>query len=64
MMYAAVSCLHCTAKTVNIVTPEHLDIPFHNDAAIRYVPTTIEDTLLHDVDGLFTLSDAIQIELR
>lgn len=32
-----VRCATCARHTVNFVTPEHLDVPWHNDAHVGYV---------------------------
>jgi len=34
----AVRCPVCTHVSVNLVSPEHVDVPFHNDAEIGVVP--------------------------
>lgn len=38
-----VRCFHCGRHTVNLVSREHLDVPFYNDRTIQFV-----DRLLHD----------------
>ncbi len=34
----AVHCPACNKTSVNLVSPEHVDLPFHNDAEVGVVP--------------------------
>ncbi len=37
-----VRCFSCARHTVNIVSRSHLDVPWHNDPAISYVPQVFD----------------------
>jgi hypothetical protein len=52
----AVRCPVCGAVSVNLVSPEHVDLPFHNDAEIGVV----EHVFRGDADGLL---EAFRAEL-
>jgi hypothetical protein len=38
----AVQCPACSSVSVNLVTREHIDVPFHNDARVGVVPHVFE----------------------
>jgi hypothetical protein len=44
----AVRCPVCAHVSVNLVSPEHVDLPFHNDAEVG----VIEHVFAHDSEGL------------
>jgi hypothetical protein len=44
----AVRCPVCTNVSVNLVSPEHVDLPFHNDAEVGVV----EHVFTADAEGL------------
>jgi hypothetical protein len=46
----AVRCPACAAVSVNLVTPQHLDIPFWNDARVGVVSHVFRDDALRAVD--------------
>jgi hypothetical protein len=48
----AVRCPMCSAVSVNLVTPEHLDVPFRNDARVGVVRHVFRDDALRAVDEL------------
>ena len=48
MLGVAVCCPVCGSVSVNLVSPEHVDVPFHNDAEIGVV----EHVFAHDADVL------------
>jgi hypothetical protein len=39
----AVRCPDCRRTSVNVVSPEHVDLPFHNDAEVGVVPHVFAD---------------------
>lgn len=46
----AVRCPACSAVSVNLVTPAHLDVPFWNDARVGVVSHVFRDDALREVD--------------
>jgi hypothetical protein len=46
----AVRCPACTGISVNLVSREHVDLPFHNDAEIGVVPHVFADDAARTVD--------------
>jgi hypothetical protein len=47
-----IRCPTCAAVSVNLVTPEHLDVPFRNDARVGVVSHVFRDDALRAVDEL------------
>jgi hypothetical protein len=47
----AVRCPACSAISVNLVTPEHLDIPFWNDVRVGVVEHVFGEDTLRAVDA-------------
>jgi hypothetical protein len=52
-----VRCFTCSRLTVNLVTRDHLDVPFHNDPRIAYVGSligtdavSVEEAFRHQLD--------------
>lgn len=41
-----VRCFACARLSVNIVSRDHLDVPFHNDPQIAFVPTLVNEAQL------------------
>lgn len=53
-----VRCFTCARLSVNLVSRTHLDVPFHNDRVIHYVPrilgsdqVTTEEAFRHQLEG-------------
>ena len=46
----AVRCPSCSALSVNLVSQAHVDVPFHNDAAIAVVEHVFADDALRTID--------------
>ena len=46
----AVRCPSCNALSVNLVSQAHVDVPFHNDAAIAVVEHMFADDALLTID--------------
>jgi hypothetical protein len=49
VLAVAVRCPVCSALSVNLVTPEHLDVPFWNDARVGVVSRVFPDDALRAV---------------
>ena len=47
----AVRCPSCARTSVNLVSPEHVDLPFHNDAEIAVVEHVFTDDALTTVEA-------------
>ena len=47
----AVRCPVCGHASVNLVSREHLDVPFHNDAEVGVVPHVFAGDVERLVDG-------------
>ena len=46
----AVRCPACLRVSINIVSPEHVDVPFHNDRAVGVVRHVFEDDALRTIE--------------
>jgi hypothetical protein len=46
----AVRCPACCKISINIVSPEHLDVPFHNDPAVGVVEHVFREDALRTID--------------
>jgi hypothetical protein len=46
----AVSCPGCGSTTVNVVTPPHVDVPFHSDDRVGVMSHVFEQETLPDAD--------------
>jgi hypothetical protein len=46
----AVRCPACARISVNIVSPEHVDLPFHNDAAVGVVEHVFREDAVHTIE--------------
>lgn len=53
----AVRCPACDTTSINLVTPPHIDVPFHSDAQIGVVPHPFDDDAL-------TSAEAFRAELE
>jgi len=65
----AVRCPACLKVSINIVSSEHVDVPFHNDAAIGVVRHVFRDDALRSIEEfqaeLYSTSfDARRLELH
>jgi len=52
LLGVAVRCPTCSAVSVNLVTPEHLDVPFRNDARVGVISHVFRDDALRAVEEL------------
>lgn len=50
----AVRCPACGSTSINLVTPSHLDVPFHSDACVGVVEHVFEEDALSTLDTLRT----------
>jgi hypothetical protein len=46
----AVRCPHCTRVSVNLVSPQHLDVPFHSDEQVGVVAHIFADDVPRAVE--------------
>lgn len=46
-----VRCGSCRRLSINLVTRQHLDVPFFNDEAVRFVPTMVADERVTDEEA-------------
>jgi hypothetical protein len=46
----AVRCPACMSVSINIVSPEHVDVPFHNDPAVGVVRHVFKDDALRTIE--------------
>jgi hypothetical protein len=46
----AVRCPACMRLSINIVSPEHVDLPFHNDAAVGVVEHVFREDAVHTIE--------------
>ena len=46
----AVRCPACSRLSINIVSAEHVDLPFHNDAAIGVVEHVFREDALSTIE--------------
>ena len=65
----AVRCPACMKVSINIVSPEHVDVPFHNDAAVGVVQHVFTEDALRTIEEfraeLYSASfDARRLELH
>ena len=47
----AVRCPVCSGVSVNLVSPEHVDLPFHNDREVGVVDHVFTDDVEHVVEA-------------
>jgi hypothetical protein len=47
----AIRCPVCASTSINLVTPTHVDVPFHTDARIGVVPHVFAEDALRTVDA-------------
>jgi hypothetical protein len=47
----AIRCPACDSTSINLVTPPHVDVPFHSDARIGVVPQVFAEDALRTVDA-------------
>ena len=48
----AVRCPACGSTSINLVTPSHVDVPFHSDAQVGVVAHVFEEDALRTLDAL------------
>jgi len=60
----AVRCPACARTSVNLVSPEHVDLPFHNDAHVGVVEHVFHDDALATLDEFREELDSAQFDLR
>jgi hypothetical protein len=60
----AVRCPACARTSVNLVSPEHVDLPFHNDAHVGVVEHVFHDDALATVDQFREELHSAQFDLR
>ncbi len=46
----AVRCPACARVSINLVSPEHVDVPFHNDTAVGVVPHVFREDALRTLE--------------
>lgn len=47
----AVRCPACSSMSINLVTPPHVDVPFHSDTRIGVVAHVFEEDALHTIEA-------------
>ena len=60
----AVRCPACDRVSVNLVSPEHVDLPFHNDRRIGVVPHVFEGDAERIVEEFQEELDSARFDLR
>ena len=60
----AVRCPACEHVSVNLVSPEHVDLPFHNDARIGVVPHVLEGDAERIVEEFQEELDSARFDAR
>jgi hypothetical protein len=60
----AVRCPACEHVSVNLVSPEHVDLPFHNDRRIGVVPHVLEGDAEQIVDEFHEELDSGRFDTR
>ena len=60
----AVHCPACARTSINLVSPEHVDLPFHNDASVGVVEHVFRDDALATVDQFREELHSAQFDLR
>jgi hypothetical protein len=60
----AVRCPACGHVSVNLVSPEHVDLPFHNDRRIGVVPHVLEGDVRHIVEEFHEELDSGRFDAR
>ena len=48
----AVRCPACGSTSINLVTPPHVDVPFHSDAQVGVIAHVFEEDALRTLDAL------------
>jgi hypothetical protein len=59
-----VRCPSCSAVSVNLVTREHVDIPFWNDARVGVVDHTFESDALRAIEEFGAQLQSAQFDER
>jgi hypothetical protein len=60
----AVRCPACARTSINLVSPEHVDLPFHNDAQVGVVEHVFHDDALATVDAFREELHSARFDLR
>jgi hypothetical protein len=60
----AIRCPFCGATSINLVTPAHVDVPFHTDARIGVVPHVFAEDALRTVDAFRAELDSATFDER
>lgn len=60
----AVRCPVCDTMSVNLVTPPHIDVPFHSDATVGVLPHTFEEGTLPTIDAFRASLDRATFDER
>jgi hypothetical protein len=60
----AVRCPVCAGVSVNLVSPEHVDLPFHNDRRVGVVPHVLEGDAEQIVDEFHEELDSGRFDAR
>jgi len=60
----AVRCPACARTSINLVSPEHVDLPFHNDAHVGVVEHVFHDDALTTMDQFREELHSAQFDLR
>jgi hypothetical protein len=60
----AVRCPVCSSLSVNLVSPEHVDLPFHNDREVGVVVHTVTGETLQTPDELLEELDTGPLDIR
>ena len=60
----AIRCPVCGSTSINLVTPSHVDVPFHTDARIGVVPHVFAEDALRTVDAFRAELDSATFDER
>lgn len=60
----AVRCPACGRLSVNLVSPDHLDLPFHNDREVGVITQLLDDAPERTAEGLRAGSASLGLETR
>jgi hypothetical protein len=63
-MAVAVRCPVCGSTSINLVTPPHVDVPFHSDARVGVVPHPFDDDRLSTPEAFRAELDAASFDER
>jgi len=58
----AVRCPVCDSTSINLVTPSHVDVPFHTDATVGVVAHVFDDGALPTIDAFRAELDAASFD--